>query len=170
MFVAYEISNTEPVTAIKGNWGSEWERYLSAIMKGFVSAIDSIKNQIELVCFRERIDPAEICFVFHIGPNATCVEVFIRIKDISRFLSLALDPRKHFHLLFRLETKEELENDSEWERVAEYRAWLAMKYLASDLARTGIPSEINMSIILISQFSKILYESRILLETDGYEV
>lgn len=110
-----------------------------------------IEKQLKAVCYRERLEP-EIGFSFYIGHKSTWVEIFFRIKEMPRFLSLA--PSLSIH--FSLETREEMENDAEWQAVAEHRVQVAARYLAADLARDGIPAEMKRYIVLIAQFSKSL--------------
>lgn len=163
MFISHDVTRAEPVPAIAANWGEEWERYLNAVVRGFTSVAREIEEQLQAVCYRERLEP-EIGFAFHVGHKGTGVEIFFRIRKLDRFLSLALEPSKWLPLHFVLETKEELENDTEWEKVAEHRAQVAARYLAADLARDGLPTEVKRCIVLIAQFSRLFYESCAVLE------
>ena len=158
MFVSYDVTKAAPAPTLQAQWGEEWPDYIAAVMDGFTSVFREVEDQLKAVCYRERLEP-EIGFAFHITFQGTAVEIFFRIKELPRFLSLTLEPRLWLPLHFHLEGKDDLENDAEWRRVAEHRAQIAAKYLAADLARDGLPTEVKRCIVLIAQFSKMFYQS-----------
>lgn len=159
MFISYEVTKADSVLAIAAIWGDEWGRYLDAIIRGFTFEARGIETQLKKVCSREHLLEPKIGFAFRIHRKTVSVGIFLGIGELDRFLNLY--PASDWWLCINhiLETKEELENDAEWEEVAEGRARSAASYLATDLARDGLPAEMKRRIALIVQFFRLFNQS-----------